>query len=89
MRGERGKPIVGSRVLARFAHPATPRTTGTPEDTQPARPETYRAAIHHAMRDGAVSAKERAPLLFRLAENLSLTGDEALSIERELVGPTA
>jgi hypothetical protein len=73
------RPI--ERAIDRFADKAMPKTTGTPEYLAQRKHEIYRAALEDAMRDGVVSAKERA-LLLRLAENLSLSGDEAMSIER-------
>jgi uncharacterized membrane protein YebE (DUF533 family) len=75
-------------AIDRMADRAMPKTTGTPEYLAQRKHEIYRAAIEDAMRDGVVSAKERA-LLLRLAENLGLTGDESTRIERAVLEASA
>jgi hypothetical protein len=80
------RPI--ERAIDRLADRAMPKTTGTPEYLTQRKHEIYRAALEDAMRDGVVSAKERA-LLLRLAENLRLNGDEALAIERSMLEAAA
>jgi hypothetical protein len=83
-----GLLIFAIKPIERFAEGLTdramPRTTGTPEYLAARKHEIYRAAIEDAMRDGVVSAKERA-LLLRLAENLQLSSDESIGIERSVV----
>jgi hypothetical protein len=76
------RPI--ERAIDRLADRAMPRTTGTAEYLAQRKHEIYRAALEDAMRDGAVSARERA-LLLRLAENLGLDGNDANRIEREIL----
>jgi hypothetical protein len=76
------RPI--ERAIDRLADRAMPRTTGTPEYLAQRKHEIYRAAIEDAMRDGSVSAKERA-LLLRLADNLGLSAEESTRIERDLL----
>jgi hypothetical protein len=80
------RPI--ERAIDRMADRAMPRTTGTPEYLAQRKHEIYRAALEDAMRDGVVSAKERA-LLLRLAENLGLSGDESTRIERNVLEASA
>jgi hypothetical protein len=76
------RPI--ERAIDRMADRAMPRTTGTPEYLAQRKHEIYRAAIEDAMRDGVVSAKERA-LLLRLADNLGLSAEESTRIERDVL----
>jgi hypothetical protein len=80
------RPI--ERFAERLSDRAMPRTTGTPEYLAQRKHEIYRAAIEDAMRDGVVSAKERA-LLLRLSDNLGLSSDESTRIEREVLGASA
>jgi hypothetical protein len=77
------RPI--ERAIDRLADRAMPKTTGTPEYLAQRKHEIYRAAIEDAMRDGVVSAKERA-LLLRLADNLGLSAEESGRIERDVLG---
>jgi hypothetical protein len=77
------RPI--ERAIDRVADRAMPKTTGTPEYLAQRKHEIYRAAIEDAMRDGVVSAKERA-LLLRLADNLGLSAEESGRIERDVLG---